>query len=46
MFLINNPCLEEFLEFNLYFCIKEFVENNIWLEKIYCLAPAKESEHD
>jgi hypothetical protein len=28
-----NPYVEEFLEFNLCFCSKEIVKNNLWLEK-------------
>jgi hypothetical protein len=30
---IINTCIEKFLGFNLYFCSKEIVKNNLGLEK-------------
>jgi hypothetical protein len=32
-FSISNICLEYFLGFNICFCSRELVENNLWLEK-------------
>jgi hypothetical protein len=32
---IINSCLEYFIEFNLYFCGKEIIENSLELEKKY-----------